>query len=512
MSELWDAYDKDFKRIDGVTLMRGEPIPEGMRHLVCEIIVRHADGALLLMRRDLRKPFGGMWEATAGGSALAGEAPLEAAKRELFEETGVRASSLTEIGTVISDDTIYVEYLCVTDCDKSGVTLQQGETVDFKWVSREELLLMAPSELLTRRVLRFVPGLTEKDRYLTSPCMASSLPYWKSVSFTVPENMRVMRDDEYDPKDLRGFSDEPYFKLIHNLEDLEKPSLPKDFSLVSPDIEAISSHIRACYGGGPSAEELTGYKARPVYDPSLWLAVADKDGALAATGIAELDPDIGEGILEWIQVSEDRRRRGLGEYLVRELLWRMRGRADFVTVSGKLNNPTEPLSLYTRCGFGKMVVWHVLTIEDTLSIRRMTQDDLMPLCELLSDERVMEHIEPVFDFEKTKSFLEKAGRCEPHLIWTVELNGAFIGYVIYHDYDEESREIGWLLLPAYWGRGIATRLTRKLTQTAFGEGKNAVIECSPEQAATKHIAMKCGFTYKGVRDGIEIFELRAARK
>ena len=83
--ELWDAYDKDFQKIAGKTLVRGELIPQGLYHLVCDIIVRHADGAYLLMQRDPRKPWGGMWEATAGGSALAGETPLECAARELRE-------------------------------------------------------------------------------------------------------------------------------------------------------------------------------------------------------------------------------------------------------------------------------------------------------------------------------------------------------------------------------------------------------------------------------------------
>ena len=32
--------------------------------------------------------------------------------------------------------------------------------------------------------------------------------------------------------------------------------------------------------------------------------------------LPELDREIGEGILEWIQVSGDYRRRGLGSYLV----------------------------------------------------------------------------------------------------------------------------------------------------------------------------------------------------
>ena len=68
--ELWDAYDRDFRKIDGKTLIRGEPVPEGLFHLVSEVIVRHADGSYLLMQRDPGKPLGGLWEATAGGSAL----------------------------------------------------------------------------------------------------------------------------------------------------------------------------------------------------------------------------------------------------------------------------------------------------------------------------------------------------------------------------------------------------------------------------------------------------------
>ncbi len=59
--ELWDAYDKDFKKIQGVTLIRGEEIPEGFFHLVCDIIVRHIDGSYLIMKRDKSKRRGGAW-------------------------------------------------------------------------------------------------------------------------------------------------------------------------------------------------------------------------------------------------------------------------------------------------------------------------------------------------------------------------------------------------------------------------------------------------------------------
>ena len=43
--EIWDAYDKDFNKIEGVLLIRGEPIPDKCFHLVSDIIVRHNDGS-----------------------------------------------------------------------------------------------------------------------------------------------------------------------------------------------------------------------------------------------------------------------------------------------------------------------------------------------------------------------------------------------------------------------------------------------------------------------------------
>lgn len=159
--ELWDAYDAEFNRIEGKTLVRGEAIPDGLCHLVCDVIVRHTDGTYLLMRRDPRKIYGGMWEATAGGSALAGETPAECAVRELREETGIISEDLVEVGTVIDRDAyaIYVEFLCVTDWDKDAVTLQEGETVDFRWVSKDELLGMKKDQLITERMQQFIAEL-----------------------------------------------------------------------------------------------------------------------------------------------------------------------------------------------------------------------------------------------------------------------------------------------------------------------------------------------------------------
>lgn len=160
--EKWDAYDSKLNKIDGVTLIRGEQIPEGYFHLCSEIIVRHTDGSYLIMQRDKRRHLGGMWEATAGGSALQGEDPLTCAMRELQEETGIVSDELIEIGRVLhhGHKTYYVDYLCVTDVDKDSIVLQEGETIAFKWIYPDELRAMSRDNLATMRQLNFIEELT----------------------------------------------------------------------------------------------------------------------------------------------------------------------------------------------------------------------------------------------------------------------------------------------------------------------------------------------------------------
>ena len=157
MAELWDAYNRDFTKIEGETLIRGQHIPSDKYHLVCDIIVKHKDGTYLIMQRDMQKIHGGQWELSAGGSALQGEEPDEAASRELHEETGIRGK-LKEIGRMVQDKnhSIYVLYLCETDCAKDSVVLQQDETIDYRWITRQELLAMTEDELISHRALKLL--------------------------------------------------------------------------------------------------------------------------------------------------------------------------------------------------------------------------------------------------------------------------------------------------------------------------------------------------------------------
>lgn len=146
--ELWDAYDRDGNKL-GFNLVRDDPFPDGVYHLVCDVVVWHLDGTFLLMQRALdKKGWPGMFEVGAGGSALKGETPLQGALRELREETGIAGTDLKQIYHIVKDEfhTIYYGYVCTTDCPKDSVTLQEGETIDYKWISKEEFIAYMDSD------------------------------------------------------------------------------------------------------------------------------------------------------------------------------------------------------------------------------------------------------------------------------------------------------------------------------------------------------------------------------
>ena len=147
--ELWDLYDEHGSPT-GETWMRGDarPLPEGRFHIVCDVLIRNADGEYLLTQRDPHKDmFPGAWEASAGGSALAGESPAEAAEREMLEETGLTPAGMQLIGRSIKGSNLYYSYLAETRCARGAVRLQPGETAAYRWVSPAELVAFSHAEI-----------------------------------------------------------------------------------------------------------------------------------------------------------------------------------------------------------------------------------------------------------------------------------------------------------------------------------------------------------------------------
>lgn len=168
--ETWDLYTAEGQRT-GMTMTRGEKVPEGYFHMVCDVLIRHTDGDYLLMLRSReKKVYPGRWESTCGGSALAGEDALTAALRELREETGIVLDHLEEMNSSVHwhFNSIHYSFLGITDCPKDSVTLQPGETEGYRWVSEAEFREFVNSDI--------IPSV---KRYL--------LPWLKKMGYVAPE-------------------------------------------------------------------------------------------------------------------------------------------------------------------------------------------------------------------------------------------------------------------------------------------------------------------------------------
>lgn len=138
--ELWDLLDKDRNPL-GRTHPRGRqyPMPPHTYHTVVSVFTVDRQNRLLLTRRAPTKGmYPDYWEFT-GGSGVAGEDSLTSAARELSEETGIRIprEELTLLGTIREPSAFMDCYLCRLDGDAEEVAiiLQEGETVDCKWVT-----------------------------------------------------------------------------------------------------------------------------------------------------------------------------------------------------------------------------------------------------------------------------------------------------------------------------------------------------------------------------------------
>lgn len=141
--ELWDAYDREGKPL-GFDVVRGEPLPEGVYHLVVEIYSVTHDGRVLVTQRHPDKPWGLHWEIT-GGSVVKGEDPITGALRELREETGIRITAEDLHPVYVHARTgidgyasIYHSFLVFFDPEEQTIALQEGETVDWRLIPYEE--------------------------------------------------------------------------------------------------------------------------------------------------------------------------------------------------------------------------------------------------------------------------------------------------------------------------------------------------------------------------------------
>ncbi|AUD63298.1 hypothetical protein BK010_06730 [Tenericutes bacterium MO-XQ] len=183
--------------------------------------------------------------------------------------------------------------------------------------------------------------------------------YWKYLLFNQPPNIDVFHESYYREDDLYNHV-EKYFRLIHYLEKPLKPHQSISDIKIAQDMKDLILQINHSYSNERitvNIEDVERWTNHPTYDKSLWVKMV-VDCCMIASGIAEYDENTKEGIIEWVQVSPEYQRQGYGRMIVEELLYRLSKKADFVTVSGRLYNDTNPKLLYESCGFEGSEIWY----------------------------------------------------------------------------------------------------------------------------------------------------------
>jgi 8-oxo-dGTP pyrophosphatase MutT (NUDIX family) len=146
--ELWDLYDKNRIKT-GKTVFRGEPVPEGLYHLIVHAWILSTDGRFLIQKRA---PTVGMWQNlwfTTAGSALAGDDSRSALIREVREELGL-ALDLEEATLAFTvfreaERNISDIWLIRQDVNLERLTLQESEVSEVRWAYPQVILAMMES-------------------------------------------------------------------------------------------------------------------------------------------------------------------------------------------------------------------------------------------------------------------------------------------------------------------------------------------------------------------------------
>lgn len=141
--ELIDIYDRNGSPT-GAVRDKEDPLgPEEYRMAVGMWIV-DTGGRIFVTRRSMEKKYApGKWENPAG-HVQAGETPIHAVMRELYEETGLTVTErqITLLGCSRSWPYLGRDFGVHMEVDLSQVRLQKGETCDAKVVSYEEFQAM----------------------------------------------------------------------------------------------------------------------------------------------------------------------------------------------------------------------------------------------------------------------------------------------------------------------------------------------------------------------------------
>lgn len=204
-------------------------------------------------------------------------------------------------------------------------------------------------------------SIVSKEEYLNNPCGLLSIPYWKAKIVFVPDSIEILHHKKF-KNQKKEF--QRYFRLIHHLDKIGPIPKQVQFLEITEDLVSL---INICFKAEHiivSLEDLYDMQKHSTYRKDLWIGI-EVDDRLIGCAIAAYDLECREGSIEWICVLPEYQRKGYGSKLVYGLLYQLKELgADFVTVSGRLDNISHPEKLYRSCAFTGSDVWYICKKEE----------------------------------------------------------------------------------------------------------------------------------------------------
>ncbi|KRN25475.1 GNAT family N-acetyltransferase [Lacticaseibacillus camelliae] len=130
-----------------------------------------------------------------------------------------------------------------------------------------------------------------------------------------------------------------------------------------------------------------------------------------------------------------------------------------------------------------------------LTLRPFLLSDAEALLENGRDPRANQWSLRFADLSAAEANIRRYWLGQPAGKWVIEQDGVFLGAVECHLHqDIEAVEIGYLLLPKYWGQGVATEAARAVMQLAFGplEAQSVLIGCDESNQQSASVARRLG--------------------
>lgn len=134
-------------------------------------------------------------------------------------------------------------------------------------------------------------------------------------------------------------------------------------------------------------------------------------------------------------------------------------------------------------------------------IRDFHVNDVNDMYDILGDDETMRNCEPAYTMEKTTEFLQKFCIDKKGAVAAVEEEtNKVIGYILFHKFEEDMYEMGWIFNREFWGQGYAFEACKAMIDYAFDSmNVHKIFAETIDEIKSVHLMKKLGMKLEGIQ-------------